>query len=344
MAVSRSDAAPRPFPERPLSEYSRSELLWDMRTTSEGFHRHMIHHHAVQLTYLLSLQKLDSLPDMSFRDFIDTCNKSVPIYIPDSTNSRILHIVLHNYVYRRWFRPYRSEIERQRFICKFVDTIDLPEEVIASQSTIDSFIAANRAVCAEVEACRARCNELVASRGTLQDEGGTYLDPQFHILQPLFQALLIIISSAEYDGEDSGNIGRIPVLLVRTGVEAGLSAPITFDPIADKVEGYLGATSHVVKTSLETAIGFVLDLESREAAAFGLQPDPVAAGQCDRYYDPWQRFIPGERLHGQSSQFVDTDEYPQWAGDGEFYDSFMMTGYEQRQFRIEARIAAARSS
>lgn len=78
--------------------------------------------------------------------------------------------------------------------------------------------------------------------------------------------------------EDS-NIEYLPRSIIRTGNEEGLSAPITFDPIAEDLRkgivfGDKGEIS-AVETTLETAINFLMDLEQRAIAAFGLRPYPV---------------------------------------------------------------------
>lgn len=88
--------------------------------------------------------------------------------------------------------------------------------------------------------------------------------PALYVLQPLFKALVMVFCSKAYNGEDSIQVAELPVYLVRTGIEKGLSAPISFLPIAAKIDGYVGAGQGMVRTSLETAIGFIMDLERRE--------------------------------------------------------------------------------
>lgn len=46
-------------------------------------------------------------------------------------------------------------------------------------------------------------------------------DHQYHLLQPLFRALIIAIDSRNYSDEDSKLVGRISVFRVRTGIEEG---------------------------------------------------------------------------------------------------------------------------
>ncbi len=78
------------------------------------------------------------------------------------------------------------------------------------------------------------------------------------------------------------DIGQLKVLLIRTGVEQGLSASISFHPIAHEITGFSqgsigGKTAAIVETTLKTAVKFIMDLEERETVAFGLRPDPVAS-------------------------------------------------------------------
>ena len=84
--------------------------------------------------------------------------------------------------------------------------------------------------------------------------------------------MAIVILHDDYD-YTIPDIGQIPVLIVLTGVTNGLSAPITFEPIVHRIKSFI--QDNVIQTTLETAIAFILDLEKREVAAFGLRPDPT---------------------------------------------------------------------
>ncbi|EAQ84450.1 predicted protein [Chaetomium globosum CBS 148.51] len=102
-----------------------------------------------------------------------------------------------------------------------------------------------------------------------------------YALQPLYKALIAITSCADYDGEDSSTAGRFPVYLVRTGVEDGLSAPISFDAeMAAQKMKYV--SENVVETKLEAAVDFVMALKAREIAVFGIQPDPASVVEPPR--------------------------------------------------------------
>ena len=60
---------------------------------------------------------------------------------------------------------------------------------------------------------------------------------KFLLLQPLFRAVAIVIKSADYTTAVPA-IAEVPVLIVLTVVEDGLSAPITFDPLAERVRAH----------------------------------------------------------------------------------------------------------
>ncbi|KAK2612589.1 hypothetical protein QQS21_001360 [Conoideocrella luteorostrata] len=312
------------------NELTADQLLWYERTDEEGSHRHCIHLHAVMLTYEPSMKNATNLPAMSISQFVDTCNKSIPIYIIPCPKVQILKIVLHNYIYRRWFRPYKSEIDCARFICKFITPQDLPKEVSPSQSTINGLVSLNMAICNGVDAQR---NNYRAQRENSKALDDRRINPDVRILQPLFRALLLIISGEKYCDEDSKTVGGLQVCLVQTGLKDGLSDPITFDSIPDdkilrRLES-VGAGG--IETTLETAIDFVIDLEAREVAAFGLQPDPVAIWEpLELSPETWREKEPPV---GPSSRFVDTSKYTKWTGGGEHYENRVMPVFEQRAFR-----------
>lgn len=148
-------------------------------------------------------------------------------------------------------------------------------------------------------------------------------EQRFFLLQPLFRVVAIVIETCDYN-ETMTDIGQIPTCIVRTGVEDGLSAPITLDPIPGGAV-YLSRDTqgHVVaaRTTLETAFDFLQALQQREISAFGMRPDPfestrqnqsgyVLEGGVIRYEAQrlgWEGGFP----EGPSSQWVDIDKYPE---------------------------------
>lgn len=125
------------------------------------------------------------------------------------------------------------------------------------------------------------------------------------------------------------DIGQVPVLVVLTGVDDGLRAPISFEQIAHKAEAYI--SNSAIQVSLETAVAFVMDLENREIAAFGRRPDPVESTSGNQAFACHVRFaFPGllailgwgdEPLNGPSSSWVDLEKHPEWAVDSASYDT-----------------------
>jgi len=324
---------------------TQSKLLWEMRTGFEEDHRAMIHRFGVFHRYIQSTHDIDCLPDLTSRDLVDICNKSVPVYMRYQNGERrwsLLCMVLHNYVYRRWFRPYRSDIESHRFLCKFITARHLPDDGLnapPSPSVVKTLMAMNNAVCAKAEALHLSYAERLTAGDKATADTLRYIgrikDLKFYKIQSLFRALLIIVDPQYYKPDSSTTVGRLPVLLVRTGIEEGLSAPITFESIADKIGGYLhnGEPQMTVMTTLETAIDFAIGLENREREAFGRQAN---ADEVPAYYkEEWQRQWPDVPLPGPSSQWVDTTQDSEWSGNGERCDSYVMEGWEQIEIRRE---------
>jgi hypothetical protein len=158
-----------------------------------------------------------------------------------------------------------------------------------------------------------------------------------YVLQPLFRALFIVVDSKDYAKQNSASVGDMSVLVVRTGIEDGLSAPITFESIKDKIETSDEGESTIIKTKLETAVSFVISLEAREAAVFGLQPDPVSStlGWAS-YVSLWKdAFGEEDPVIAPSSRFVTKENALKWGwcGDGQHCDATIMENHERRAFR-----------
>ncbi|KAK0747562.1 hypothetical protein B0T21DRAFT_354606 [Apiosordaria backusii] len=304
---------------------------WRERTDAESDHRHLVHQRGL---HGLSAEGLaqPAITNLSSYGFPNICNKSIPLYfVPAPGNMTPEYVFLHNYIYRRWVQPYRSEIEGGRFICEFFYLRDVVHSQYAdsdhldpTQDTIDEFISLNQALCAAIEAFRTlyltepivpRARETSSERDNrellIKDD-----EHQRYLLQHLFKALLLIVPPVRCRYQPSAEMGSLPVFLVRTGVEEDLSAPIDFQVIPqDKI--LTPATElkeNVIKVTLETAVDFVSALEAREAAAVGLRLDPALFG-------------------GSTSHLVDMEKYPKWDGRGEEYDRRIMTHHEERELR-----------
>ncbi|KPM42071.1 hypothetical protein AK830_g4472 [Neonectria ditissima] len=322
-----------PYNQRPSQGYTREETLWVARTMMEGYHRALTRLFAVTLAYRVPLKVAGQFPPMTVSEVLDTCNKSVALYFVPRRRPTIRLIVLHNYIYRRWFRPYQSEIELGRFICRTITPTNLPE-VSATESMTGDLISLNGAICAEIKARHRTYDDLVAAGQEIPGWKATEVNNhRLYILQPLFQALFIVVCDEVYVYEDSTTVGRFPVLLVRTGIEDGLSAPITFESITGTED-----KATYVKTTLETAIDFIMSLEAREVAAFGLNPSAEAAWESSPKHCclDFREDLGDEPVIGPSSRFVDCNKYPRWGGSGKEEDEVVGMN-EQRELRRQAR-------
>ena len=144
-------------------------------------------------------------------------------------------------------------------------------------------------------------------------------------LKSLYKALIAIASCADYDEEDSTTAGRFPVYLVRTGVEDDLSAPISVDAeVATQKMEYV--SENVVETKLEAALDFILALEARETAAFGIQPDPASVAKPPR--DKKDRKL--TKL--PSTQWVSDEKVAEWGWCGR---GFFWGAWRGRRERME---------
>lgn len=266
---------------------------------------------------------------------------------------------------RSRFRPYRSEIDWNQFLAQVIRIQEDPAgpALLATDEPVKvARVAASvsSALCARVEATQRKIlerpnrtyDEMEALRVEL---GCEYWEPiqdhKFLLLRPLFRALAIVIKSADYNTSVPA-IAEIPVVIVLTGVEDGLSAPITFDSIADRIRVCHQAEDaiQVAETSLATAVTFAIDLEQREVAALGPRPDPAETGK-----DPRRScfLAPGEALmlvqcdgwegeeapEGPSSSWVDLDVYPHWTGGGgggAKYDQTLAEAWEVRCRKVAA--------
>lgn len=98
-----------------------------------------------------------------------------------------------------------------------------------------------------------------------EDAGQVFFHPQ-----PLFEAIAISIRAPNFDCR-APKVAHLPVLIVCTGIETHLSAPIMLEKIpADVIINECADESGVliaVETRLEVAITYLMELEQREAAA-----------------------------------------------------------------------------
>ncbi|KAI8716988.1 hypothetical protein NCS52_00993800 [Fusarium sp. LHS14.1] len=224
-------------------------------------HLHEILHHIPPRGF----SQLDRFQALDFR------NKTIPVYLLTGDAEKrglsgLLLMVIHNYLYRKWFRPYRSDIERGQFVAKVILTTDQPDTK-DEESAVDLAMQMHPTINTCLDSIKAQ---------------------QFYTTRPLFRAMAIVIPGQSY--YTCGLVSRVAtmsVLIILTGEQKGLSAPISFDSIADRAETVTIGGKGGVRTNLKTAIDFVMFLEQREEAALGPQPDPIASTDASAL-DDWE--------------------------------------------------------
>ncbi|CAH0025045.1 unnamed protein product [Clonostachys rhizophaga] len=201
-----------------------------------------------------------SIMDMWPYEAQSLCKKTVPIYVmPDK---------------KRWLDPYRTNIEFERSIATTIypecvnwdaDIAELAETLVSMHEMISSQVP--------IVSARAVKNPDFYYRDIV------YGHPEVFIVQPIFRAMLIILPSDNFNVTSMGGeeLGSTSVYLVLTNCTLGLSAPITFEPILDKVERTF--SDSVVQVTLKDAIIFAKDLDHRENAIYGPLPNPAKMDQ-----------------------------------------------------------------
>ncbi|UPL02808.1 hypothetical protein LCI18_013742 [Fusarium solani-melongenae] len=301
------------------------EILQEARGQMEISHR--------QLSFLLSTlrcpehyclgppathsRSFSDVRDLSPMHAEDCCNTSVSIYIitsPDGGAGFALRYALHNWLYHKWFQPFRSEIEYGQFVAKQFYAAR-PQVDTPPASMVELTNELQKRMCDQVTTFQ---REVVSLPKDLSFPRLQFRDQRFYILQPLFRASTIILLAEDFDVRVI-DMGKLPVLLTLTGDEHGLSQRLSFESIRHHVEEFISETA--VQVRLRVAIEFILAQQERETAAFGPQPDPVESTKglqngLGVYLESFMR-APGwgdePVVTGPSSTWVDTEVCTGWS-------------------------------
>ncbi|KAI9158926.1 hypothetical protein HJFPF1_06929 [Paramyrothecium foliicola] len=255
-------------------------------------------------------KKIFTAPDMTISQADDFCNKDVPVYVcmpPAQIEERpvpfelCLH-ALHNWLYKKWFRPYRSDIEWGQFVAKMIPLRGTdnsgkwlgfgksPSQLISTAITLHAEI------CSKVLAtCQSTLEKEADPEDDHQSDGIVSTQPlsdlkrdqKMFILQNIFKAVIILIDSNDYTLATS-DVGLMPVYIVRTGVESGLSAPVTFGSVeensTDVINDACGEVG-AVRTTLAEAFAIIQVVVQQEVSAVGPCPNPFeTAGELRAAY------------------------------------------------------------
>lgn len=326
-------------PPKLRSEFTKEELLWLCRTTEEGDHHYSLYFWQLLRHWNPTIQTaLDNPDNFHAGDHVLECfNKTVPMYFLPSRDFGGVPTIFHNYIYRRWFRPYRTEVNLGQFPCRFITPSDADGYMRdrtgpPSKGVINALIRFNGILCAAAARCHQEHEESHKGQMELDLAAATRKIPwhRSHILRPLFKALMAVVCCTDYKGEDSKTAGPFRVYLVRTGVTDNLSRPVSFaDEVAAKRMKYLQGSRSVVETTLEHALDFILALESREEAIFGIQPSLLHV--VDPPIDDAGNYL----TTVPSSQWVSDERAAEWGwcGRGKVVDEEDAVNWEKKALR-----------
>lgn len=311
-------------------------------------------------------EKMVKCPKACQSQIMRLFNKSVPLYV--LTSSRLgelehskskVHVCLQKalfcYLYSKWFRPYTTDIDSCQFIAKIFVPMDLEcRDTKPTTALIDDIAEIHKEILGYIETVKenslkteeretaerkSQIPQTDVARHELEDlrlaaRSGFKLH---HMYVPaLFKSLGIILCTEAWGRTGPFEIGNTSVCMFLTGIgDSGLSTPITFDSIEDKIQIFLQRGLRMaVQTTLDTAVDFVMDLEHREASAAARLPsDSVRRGFYPRPPVPeaYQHFFEDVHGWGPSSKWIDANAYQKWTGPGAVVDldSFNMEERER---------------
>jgi hypothetical protein len=191
------------------------------------------------------------------------CNKPTTLYIaPSGQRNKYCPLIIFGCIYKQWFLHYNNEptIEFGHF---FADPVLITSN---GPKTVVEIVRSHKLLCDQ--AC-----QLLDQLGR-----GDILSDKNYKLLPLCRAILDELDQDVEEDED----GRVSldeysqaqsVLMVRTGDESHLSAPITFEQIKAQTlplrrDDCILEGIEVVRVSLKTAVSFITNLTQREEATF----------------------------------------------------------------------------
>lgn len=284
-------------------------------------------------------------------------NTTIGLYILDDRQQfpYIKALALETWLWRQWFRPYRTDIEAERtFVRIFAVEYDV-EGYKGSEAQLDDLISLHCNVCEQSQrlrdiACLERGPDLLPLvNGPLRGPHWDHIDASVAeneywrhtlLIQSLFRAMFMVLMHPDAMIPTPRGIkwiADIQVRLVLTGIIDGLSAPISFEEIREYSKGtpYISG-DQTITTTLGVATEFILRLEQREINAFGILPNlcplitDISPPCILRYRENakllgWIEERDGrlDELSPRSSEWVDRTIFPKWLGNGALYTSML---------------------
>lgn len=192
----------------------RHEILHFLRGSLECSRRDRVHRHSSVFPFVLEPRVDQTDTPLSLEQADECCNKTVPIYFHNqnpNTHGPLLLTMLHNWIYRKWFVPYKSDIEYGQYFAKTMQVRGLSTD-IAPHALIQQVVALHQTICHRVQQARQAIIDFdtnqsqpydLTDRGILawKDVEDIIEDQQHFILQPLFQAIAIVVTGNDFSME-----------------------------------------------------------------------------------------------------------------------------------------------
>ena len=186
--------------------------------------------------------------------------------------------------------------------------------------TVPGILKAHKYICAQIRKAmeeNSRANALIKS-------GEPWPDPRYFKLHPICEALITVFDEYKHvDVEKQADglrhyddfVQNQSIILVRTGHEKGLSAPISFESLEGKAlpleRNEDMGNINAIRVPLQAGVHFVAQLLLREEAAF---PESVLAGphisrEPDHPFMKWekkaQQYAEERLAHAQAQDKID---------------------------------------
>lgn len=262
----------------------REQILHALRAFLEMSHRSSLAVYAHFRSYRPRIiDGIDPKADYVAK-FNDFCNKIAPFYLlqgsyGDCSPSGKRYAVL-NHLYERWYSP-NQDIEYGQFIGKIIQPLQVPEISPASIQEDIQLVAHLHAKTIQIlEGFLAKIPTEQQTQSSNRVEYESIIWDEFferdgHLIQgqksytinPLFRAIAVILRTEKLTSQNT-DIGSLPAILILTGDNKGLKAPITFNKLKliHRHLTYNDGSLTAVETSLDAAIEFLTGLDSRERA------------------------------------------------------------------------------
>ncbi|KAI1133586.1 hypothetical protein F5Y10DRAFT_283893 [Nemania abortiva] len=323
---------------------ARDKILLRMRTEAEGDYRRERYNCSAYTPPTISFpqnwSKLHRYGQIAMR----CLNTMTALYVlDDRQRSPYIHARdIETWFWRQCFGPYTTDIELGR---SFVQIFALKYDTSISKGSDirpDDLIPLHCDICEQSE----RRKEVVYSRKTSNSppsmsgplRGPPWPYPRrgsehcgYTYVQPLFRALFVVLVYPKEQlpcPKDIRWVAQAQAQLILTGITDGLSAPICFDEIREYSVGNSYAPgSQTITTTLDIATKFILRLEQREVAAFGVQPDIRSLSLTTPYLLEYRKKAKRlgwveerdgslDELSPASSDWVNRTLFPKWLGRG----------------------------